>query len=86
MGGIFLEVSTDGGINWDAPIWSHTGVDIATGSPDVWNSQTVDIAAAGHTTGNMLVRFRAVMPAGGTIWNSDIGLDDVKFTTLGTPP
>lgn len=85
MGDLYLEVSTDGGTNWDPASWSHLGVDVASGAADVWNFQSVDLCNLGYTTGNIKLRFRAVMPAAGFVWNSDIAIDSVKVKTTGCP-
>lgn len=76
MGDLYLEVSPDGGTNWYT-LWSHLGVDVAQNGTAVWNQESVDACAAGYNTGNVLFRFRAVMPASGTVWHSDIAIDSV---------
>jgi len=85
MGDLYLEVSTDSGTTWDTAAWSHIGIDVAKDATDVWNSQAVDLCNAGYTSGNIMVRLRAVMPSAGNVWNSDIAIDSLKFTNDGCP-
>ncbi|MGE4133624.1 MAG: hypothetical protein AB7F86_18450, partial [Bdellovibrionales bacterium] len=80
MGNLYVEVSTDGGTNWDTAIWSHLGADVNSNGIDIWRDGTVDLCGQGYTTGNVKIRFRAVMPSTGTIRNSDMGIDEVKIS------
>jgi hypothetical protein len=85
MGNIYLEVSTNGGASWDSPVWSHIGADVPRSGSDVWNQENVDLCDAGYTGGNILLRFRVTMPSSGSVWHSDIALDDIKVKTTGCP-
>lgn len=77
MGDLYVEVSTNGGSTWDSAIWSHLGSDVPTGGSDAWRTTKLSLCGYGYNSGNVLVRFRAVMPAGGNIYESDIGLDEI---------
>ncbi len=83
MGNLYLEASTDGGSTWSSTLWSHLGADVATGGVSTWNFESIDICSAGITSANTMVRFRAQMPTTGTVWNSDIALDEISFTSTG---
>lgn len=83
MGDLYLEVSTDGGSTWDTPAWSHLGADVGRNGVDVWNAQTIDLCNLGYNSGNIKLRFRAVMPSSGTVWHSDMGLDSIKVENNG---
>ncbi len=76
MGNLYVEVSDDGGSTWNS-IWSHIGADVGSGGTDIWRDDSADACAAGYNSGNILVRFRAVMPSSGSVFNSDIGIDEV---------
>lgn len=86
MGDIYLEISTNGGSTWEVtPLWSHTGADIPRFGTSTWNNQQVDICGAGYNSGNVMLRFRVVMPGSGSVWHSDIAIDSVKVTVDGCP-
>ncbi|MCB0421093.1 MAG: hypothetical protein KDD61_08855 [Bdellovibrionales bacterium] len=87
MGNLYLEVSTDGGSTWDNPAWSHLGADVPTGGSDVWKNGNVDLCGLGYTSGNIKLRFRGLMPSGGTIYESDIAIDQVRvYNSSCSPP
>ena len=76
MGDLILEASNNGGSSW-TQVWSHLGTDIPTGPSDAWRSQFIDLCDLGYTSSNVKLRIKGIMPSNGTIWNSDIGIDDL---------
>jgi hypothetical protein len=86
MGDLILEASNNGGNSW-SQVWSHVGSDIATAGADVWRNQFVDLCTLGYTaSNNVKLRFRAVMPAAGNVWNSDIAIDELLVDSGGCVP
>ena len=71
MGDLFIEVSTDGGTTWSAPL------DTLTDDIDLWQKATINLAAyAGDTA---IIRWRGVST---TSFTSDMAIDDVFFYDL----
>ncbi len=69
MGTLDIEISTDEGATWSAPIWSLSG-----DQGDSWQNVAIDLSNyAGQT-----VRFR-IIGTTGTSWTSDIALDHVQI-------
>ena len=85
MGDLYFEASNNGGSTWTT-LWSHTGADVATAGSDVWRNQWVDLCDASYTASNVKLRLRAVMPASGNVWNSDVGIDELEVTSGGCLP
>jgi hypothetical protein len=85
MGDLIVEASNNGGSSW-TQVWSHTGADMPTGPTDAWRHQFIDLCTLGYTANNVMVRFRGVMPSTGTVWNSDMAVDDLHFASGGCAP
>lgn len=68
MGSLELQVSTDGGVNWDTELWSISG-----DQGDSWKSATVSLSGY---TGN-LVKLRFVATTGSN-YTSDIAIDNIS--------
>lgn len=76
MGTLSVEVSTDGGSSWSAPIWSLSG-----DQGNAWQSATVDLSAYGGSSSVML-RFSGTT---GADFQSDIALDEVEIISNSCP-
>jgi hypothetical protein len=88
MGDLIVEASNNGGSSW-TQVWSHVGADIATSNTDIWRNQFIDLCTLGYTTNNVKIRFKAVMPGSGDVWNSDIAIDELLIDSGGcvsSPP
>lgn len=70
MGSLELQISTDGGENWDTELWSISG-----DQGDSWKSTTVSLSGY---TGN-LVKLRFVATTGSS-YTSDIAIDNISVT------
>ncbi|NNF31566.1 MAG: DUF1028 domain-containing protein, partial [Flavobacteriaceae bacterium] len=75
MGSIDLEVSTNGGLNWNS-IWNLTG-----NQGNQWLAQSIDLAPY---LGESAVQLRFNRLTGGT-WQADIALDNFNLNAVGGP-
>lgn len=57
---------------------------VTTGDPDIWEPRSVDLSNGGlNTDASTLVRILLTMPAAGTTWHNDFGIDTIEI--VGTP-
>lgn len=75
MGTLEVEISTDQGFTWSAPIWSLSGSQGGN-----WLSATVDISAYN----GQIVKFR-FKGTTGTSWSSDMAIDRVEIEDSNSP-
>lgn len=53
---------------------------VATGDPDIWSSRSVDLSNGGlNTDSSTLVRIELTVPASGTTWHNDYGIDTIEI-------
>ncbi|PID33457.1 hypothetical protein CR969_00645, partial [Candidatus Saccharibacteria bacterium] len=57
------------------------GPDVPSGGVQSWNFESLDLSGAISSASTQL-RFRVVMPSGGTIWHNDFGLDTINIVNL----
>lgn len=75
-----VEVSKDGGDNWDTPLWTITSqTHTAAASTDPYDQQIVDLDAAGYKSGNILIRIRTKTPSSGNVYYGDFCLDNIRI-------
>lgn len=76
MGTLNVQISTDGGSN-------YTDIFTRTGNQGIdWITETLDLSA--YDGLNIIIRFEGIV-GGGTIWSSDISIDNVIISESGTP-
>ncbi len=60
---------------------------VATSGTDIWSSRSVDLSNSGaNTDSSTLVRIELTVPATGTAWHNDYGIDEIQIvgTVLAT--
>ncbi|MDG5492321.1 choice-of-anchor D domain-containing protein [Psychroserpens sp. SPM9] len=80
MGTLDVEVSTDNGITYSAPLWSQSG-EVQTSGGQAWEPVNIDLASyIGQT---IKIRFNGTT---GSDYRSDMAIDDISLTPVITGP
>jgi hypothetical protein len=80
MGDLFVEISTDNGGSWSAPIWSQIGED-QTNSSQAWEAVNINLNTyIGQT---IMLRFRGETSYD---YRSDMAIDNIELTAVTGPP
>ena len=80
-----LDLQTnEAGAGWTTQA-SYGGGDQPTNGANTWNFETLDMSAL-VANANTQIRFLVTMPAGGTIWNNDFGLDTITVREASAAP
>lgn len=75
MGTLDVEVSTDAGSSWSAPVWSQTG-QVQTSNAQSWNLANVNLSA--YIGQVIKIRFNGTT---GSDYRGDMSIDDISLTT-----
>ncbi len=62
---------------------TYGGGDQPTGPTDVWNFESLDLGGGVVSDPSTQVRFVVTLPAAGTNWHNDFGIDTITITELG---
>ncbi len=79
MGTLDVEVSTDNGLTYSAPVWTQSG-EVQTGESDAWIQANIDLSA--YLGQIIRIRFNGTT---GFDYESDMAIDDISLTTSPSP-
>jgi len=79
MGTLDVEVSTDNGASYSAPLWTQSG-QVQDSNGAAWSLATVDLSS--YTGQTIRIRFNGLT---GSSWRSDMAIDDITLSASSIP-